>query len=79
MEERLVATALSAPKHLNPPNKKVLREAARGLLPSWLIKRPKQTFQGGSGMAQAVANLGLSPIRYYNSLAVKEFGWRPTE
>ena len=79
MEERLVATALQATKNMNPPNKKVLKAAAQGLLPKWLINRPKQTFQGGSGMSKAVQSLGINPVRYYNSVALHEFGWRPTE
>jgi asparagine synthase (glutamine-hydrolysing) len=79
MEERLVTSALHAPKNMNPPNKKVLKVAAKEILPKWLINRPKQTFQGGSGMSKAVQSLGINPVRYYNSLAVHEFGWRPTE
>lgn len=79
MEERLVATALHAPRAMNRPGKKVLKEAAARVLPKWLITRSKETFQGGTGMAAAASKLSKSPVRYYNAEAVSEFGWLPKE
>jgi asparagine synthase (glutamine-hydrolysing) len=79
MEERLVATALASTKETNPPGKKVLKRAAEGVLPKWVISRPKQTFQGGTGITAAVAKISPSPIRYYNAEATSVFGWLPKE
>lgn len=77
MEERLVSTALSASRSENPPGKKVLKAAAQGVLPKWLINRNKQTFQGGTGISSAVEL--SNPVRYYNSEAKNVFGWLPKE
>lgn len=79
MEERLVSTALASTKMTNPPGKKVLKQAAVGILPKWVITRPKQTFQGGTGIADAAARLSANPIRYYNAEAVSAFGLLPKE
>lgn len=77
MEERLVATAMSADRADNPPGKKVLKAAAKPVLPAWVINRSKETFQGGTGISKAV-NLS-NPVRYYNSQAKNTFGWLPKE
>lgn len=79
MEERLVATALGSTRKTNPPNKKVLKEAARDVLPKWVISRTKQTFQGGTGIAAATAGIITNPVRYYNAEATSAFGWLPKE
>lgn len=77
MEERLVASVLNSTKKTNPPNKKVLKEAAEGILPKWLINRKKETFQGATGISKEVSNLIDNPIRYYNSEAKSAFGFLP--
>lgn len=77
MEERLVSTAMSADRSQNPPGKKVLKAAAQGMLPKWLINRSKQTFQGGTGICSAVEL--SNPVRYYNAEAKNAFGWLPKE
>lgn len=77
MEERLVATLMSASKDDNPPGKKLLKAAASELLPSWVIRRPKETFQGGTGVAAAVSRVVSNPVRYYNAEAVSAFGYLP--
>jgi asparagine synthase (glutamine-hydrolysing) len=77
MEDRLVALALNSTRDTNPPGKKVLKEAARGVLPEWAIKRQKQTFQGGTGIAAAAKTLSASPAKSYNAEARRAFGWLP--
>lgn len=77
MEERLVQMALASNRDTNPPGKKVLKEAARGILPEWAIKRIKQTFQGGTGISKAVGALSGSPVRWYNAEATTMFGYLP--
>jgi hypothetical protein len=61
MEEALVAAALASSKASNPPGKKVLKAAAASMLPPYVIKRKKDTFQGGTGIAAAVGDFIDSP------------------
>lgn len=58
-----------------PPHKGLLKEAARGWVPDWVIDRPKVTFQGGSGMDVAMEDLlGGDVVRTYNRLSRELFG-----
>jgi hypothetical protein len=59
------------------PGKVLLKDACRDLLPSWVIKRQKDTFQGGSGMASRIAENYPSPIKFYNAEMKKIFGYLP--
>lgn len=77
MHRPLVALALAAGLHDCPPGKGLLKTAARGIVPDWVIRRPKDTFQGGTGIAQAAAKLAASPVRFYNAEARKIFGYLP--
>lgn len=73
----LVEMAVDAGKQENPPGKGLLKVAARGLLPDWVITRVKDTFQGGTGVSAAAARVVGSPARYYNAEARAAFGWLP--
>lgn len=78
MQERLVQLALTATKDQSPPGKKLLKQAAHGLLPGALINRPKDTFQGGTGIAAAAGHLiHGNPVSAYNDLARDLFGYLP--
>jgi asparagine synthase (glutamine-hydrolysing) len=77
MHRPLVDLALAASKSASPPGKGLLKDAARGLVPESVIRRPKMTFQGGTGTSAAVAGLIASPTRYYNAEARRLFGWLP--
>ena len=79
MEEALVAAALASSKASNPPGKKVLKAAAASMLPPYVIKRKKDTFQGGTGIAAAVGDFIDSPTKYYNAEARELFGFLPKE
>lgn len=79
MEEGLVAMALAANKADNPPGKRVLKEAALSVLPAYVVKRQKETFQGGTGITAAALELMDSPVRYYNAEARRLFGFLPKE
>jgi asparagine synthase (glutamine-hydrolysing) len=70
----LVEGVLATSKHDCPPGKGLLKEAARGTVPEWIIKRPKATFQGASGMAEAISRIIASPTRYYNARTRSIFG-----
>lgn len=66
MERALVETTLRATKAECPPGKGALKRAAAGLVPDWIIRRPKDTFQGGAGMDDAAAAVVSNPKVFYN-------------
>lgn len=79
MEQPLVESAIQLSKANSPPGKGLLKTAARSLLPSWVINRQKDTFQGGSGMSDTVAGQVANPIVFYNTELRKAFGYLPKD
>lgn len=65
MERALVEVTLAMTKAECPPGKKALKAAAQGVVPDWIIRRPKDTFQGGAGMINAAAVSLHNPKAYY--------------
>lgn len=76
MEEKLVASVLASSRETNGTNKRALKAAASKILPSWVVKRRKETFQGGTGIAAAAATTVSSPTRFYHSEEKRLFGGR---
>ena len=74
MERGLVERTISMSKAENPPGKKALKKAASDIVPEFVIKRQKETFQGASGMIDAVANLIAAPRRFYRAEVIEQFG-----
>lgn len=79
MEQRLVENAINLGKTESPTGKKLLKQAFSETVPSWVIKRTKDTFQGGSGVSKEVASFISSPIKYYNAELKKHFGYLPKD
>lgn len=79
MHRPVVALALGAGLRECPPGKGLLKLAARGLVPDWVIRRPKDTFQGGTGMAAAAARAAADPVRFYNAEMRRQFGYLPKD
>jgi len=77
MEQDLVERAVQLGKGASPPGKKLLKQAARGIVPDWVIRRTKETFQGGSGVSQRVAGLISNPAVFYNQELRRQFGYLP--
>lgn len=77
MEQKLVESAIQMDLSESPAGKVLLKSAAKNVVPSWCIKRPKDTFQGGSGLSKTIENQISSPIKYYNSELKKIFGYLP--
>jgi asparagine synthase (glutamine-hydrolysing) len=77
MEQSLVESAVQLTKSANPPGKKLLKEAARSVLPRWVIARRKDTFQGGTGASSWIAKSIGNPARYYNAELKRRFGYLP--
>jgi len=79
MEQGLVEGAMQLSKKQSPPGKILLKEAAKPLVPRWVIKRTKDTFQGGSGLAGAMMKHIANPLVYYNAELRKSFGYLPKD
>jgi len=69
-----VESVLAMGKAACPPGKKLLKEALAATVPAYVVKRPKDTFQGGSGMAAAAARAVENPERFYRSEFETTFG-----
>jgi asparagine synthase (glutamine-hydrolysing) len=76
MERALVETVLAMSKADCPPGKKALKAAADGLVPDWIIRRPKDTFQGGAGMIDAAASVVPNPKAFYTATCRTLYGPR---
>jgi len=77
MEQQLVEAAVQLGKSESKLGKALLKEACRDVLPAWIIKRQKDTFQGGSGASAEIASRLHSPVKYYNSEMKRLFGYLP--
>lgn len=53
--------------------KAVLQDAFTGLLPEYILKRPKVAFQDGLGLKDAIANSIANPKRLYDAEYTKQF------
>ena len=74
IERALVETVIHASKQQCPPGKGLLKQAARTIVPDWVIRRPKATFQREAGMAKLAAETIANPARFYRAEAAREFG-----
>ncbi len=77
LSREVVELALSLGKDACPPGKGLLKSAFRGMVPGWIVKRQKDTFQGASGTARDLARQIASPTRFYNAEARRLFGAAP--
>ena len=78
MEDELVDRAIQSNLKQSPSGKKLLKLAARGIVPDFIIKRQKETFQGSANVSAHQAAINQSPIKAYNHEAKNIFGYRPT-
>ena len=74
MERSLVEGVLSTGRAACPPGKGMLKNAAKGIVPEWVIRRVKETFQGAAGMDKAAARVLADPKKFYRSEAITAFG-----
>lgn len=74
LERELVERVLATGRSACPPGKGLLKRAAAPVVPSEIVRRTKQTFQGGAGMSDACAALIASPTRFYNAESTRLFG-----
>ena len=79
MQKELVEAAMQQSLSSSPGGKRLLKEAAVGIVPDWVIKRKKETFQGATGSAAQAAQFFASPVKYYNAELRKRFGYLPKD
>jgi len=77
MHQRLAESAIQLDLSQSPPQKRLLKQACKSVLPHWCVNRQKDTFQGGAGISAVLAKRIASPIRYYNAEARRLFGYLP--
>jgi len=77
MEKDLVESAIQLNKTESPLGKKLIKLAAKNIVPDWVIKRPKETFQGSSGVSNQIQKLIRLPVKFYNNEIKKKFGYIP--
>jgi len=75
MDRELVEEAVNLGGSTSPLGKRLLKQAAAGVVPDYIIRRDKETFQGASGSASKALLLCESPTRFYNSVIRQTFGY----
>jgi len=73
-----VAQMLKRIAHRGPDGSGI-HQAGESVLPRQIVKRIKDTFQGGSGISDAVARQVATPIKFYNAELKKHFGYLPKD
>jgi asparagine synthase (glutamine-hydrolysing) len=76
MERSLVEATIAMSREACPPGKVALKRAASGIAPDWVVRRPKNTFQGGAGMSDAAALAVDNPTVFYNGECRSRYGVR---
>ncbi len=79
LSKDIVESVLSLDKKECPPGKALLRQAAKGVIPDWVIKRQKDTFQGGVGMIEAAERILVSPRKFYSQWIKEAYGKESTD
>lgn len=79
MDLGLVEYAVNLNKIDSPPNKKLLKDNVDAIVPKWIIKRQKDTFQGGCGISDWTEKNIHNPVRFYNNELKKHFGYLPKD
>lgn len=75
MERFLVEGAINMGKTASPVGKKLLKRAVEGIVPSFIISRQKETFQGAAGSSREAASIFTNPIKSYNNTIREFFGY----
>lgn len=68
IDKDIVEFGLNAPKTENPIGKTILKEVSKGLIPDYIIKRKKETFQGASKMNTYIDSIYGNPTKMYNEI-----------
>lgn len=75
----LVEYVVSLSKSASPPNKKLLKSSVSSIVPEWIVKRPKDTFQGGAGVSTWTEKHIASPAKFYNCELKSIFKYLPKD
>jgi len=74
MRRELVERVANLTKAECPPGKGALKRAAEGVVPAWVARRPKETFQGASGLARVASEVLPDVRRFYGAEVRTAFG-----
>jgi asparagine synthase (glutamine-hydrolysing) len=75
MERSLVEGVMAMSKEECPPGKKLLKaEALEAGLPEWIVRRTKETFQGGAGTDEVAASVIGNPASFYRAEVGRAYG-----
>jgi asparagine synthase (glutamine-hydrolysing) len=78
LDRQLVEGVLALDREECPPGKGLLKAAAGGEVPAAILARPKETFQGSSGVLAACEEIFAgNQIKSYNDIARDLFGGLP--
>jgi len=68
IDKDIVEFGINATREENPVGKRILKEIARDIVPKYIIKRQKETFQGSAKMPEYIEKLYGNPIKMYNQI-----------
>lgn len=68
IDKDIVEFGINATSEENPKGKLILKEVAKGIVPDYIIKRPKETFQGSAKIPDYIEDLYGNPIKMYNQM-----------
>ena len=75
IDRQLIEGVLAHDRQGCPPGKGLLKDAATDIIPSYIIKRQKETFQGAAGVIDHMAGvLDGKQVKRYNEIVREEFG-----
>jgi asparagine synthase (glutamine-hydrolysing) len=68
IDKDIVEFGINATKEENPVGKKILKKIAEGIVPDYIIKRQKETFQGSAKIPEYIEGIYGNPVKMYNSI-----------
>jgi asparagine synthase (glutamine-hydrolysing) len=68
IDKDIVEFGINATREENPVGKKILKEIAEGIVPEYIIKRAKETFQGSAKIPEYIEEIYGNPIKMYNQI-----------
>lgn len=68
IDKDIVEFGINASNEENPTGKKILKYVSEGIVPDYIIKRPKETFQGSAKMPDYIESIYGNPTKMYNTL-----------
>ncbi len=68
IDKDIVEFGINASRDENPVGKKILKSVAEGIVPEYIIKRQKETFQGSAKIPEYIEEIYGNPTKMYNQI-----------